>query len=320
MEVRPSRPNIPGPFASVVSVAEPRLSVLIPVYNGDRYLRTALDSALREVGPRDEVLVADDLSTDGSSSILEEYDGQIARIANPTHEGLPANHNVLLRRARGEYLTFLHQDDELLGGSLQSRRETLDAHPALGLVSGDSVFVDAGGTPLGPPQTPALPQPCDLRSDDSGSRERVRYRALAEVVQRNPFQVGSVMLRRSHVERVGGFWESLQMALDYDYWLRSLLYAPLVHLPTPVLRFRVHELQASQSFREHPNTAQSEIYLAMTHARNEVRRLGSHVPSKILAKWDAITLLRGAMSNLPASWLRAVPSPIARTWGDLFGM
>jgi len=303
-----------------MAAPDARVSVLIPVYNGDRYLRAALDSALREVGPRDEVLVADDRSTDGSPEILREYDGQISLVENPAHEGLPRNHNLLLQRARGDYVTFLHQDDELTAGSLPLRRETLEAYPGLGLVSGDSLFVDAGGAALGPPQTPSLPRPSDLGDGDCQQRERVRCRALAEVVQRNPVQVGSVMMRRSLVGRVGEFWESLQMALDYDYWLRSLLQAPLVHLPTPVLRFRVHARQASQRFRERPDAAQEEIYRAMTHARNEVRRLALRVPPRILAKWDTITLLRGTMASLPASWLRAMPSPIARTWADLFGM
>ena len=303
-----------------MSPSSPRLSVLVPVWNGQRFLRQALESAVREIAPGDEILVSNDASVDGSRGILEEFEDRVTVLDQPSRLGLTRNHNLLLRAAAGEYVTFLHQDDEVTEGSFRARRATLAAHPALGLVSGDSLFVGPDGVALGPPQTPSLPRPSEIGSDSPEANDELRCRALAEAVQRNPFQVGSVMLRRSHTDQVGEFWEPLHLAVDYDYWLRSLLYAPLAHLPTPVLRFRVHKGQDSQQYREYPNLAQWEIYRAMAHARDESRRMETPIPPWIRAKWDSIAMVRRAASRLPPSWIRAAPAPIARTWGDLFGM
>ncbi len=313
-------PNSSPGSEGFVSAGAPSVSVLVPVFNGEQYLREALDSALDEVEPGDEILVADDASEDSSSEILDEYRGQVSCVRRDEHVGLSHNHNLLLRTARGNYVTFLHQDDTLVPGSLRARREVLDAHPGLGLVSGDALFVDGNGGLLGPPQTPKLPRANELRGADRSQSDRVRIRALTETVQRNPVQLGSVMMRASHVATVGPLWELLGMAVDYDYWLRSLLVSPLVHVPSPVLRFRVHAGQTSQTYRENPGMAQWEIYLALTHARDEARRLSARIPAGLLARWDSMTLLRGAASRLPRSLLRSMPRPVARAWGDLFGM
>jgi len=303
-----------------LAVDVPRVSVLVPVRNGARFLRASLESAVKEVGPRDEIVVSDDASTDGSRELLKEFHGQVTVGHNPVRLGIAQNHNLLLRRARGSYLTFLHQDDELTSGAVDLRVRVLEARPTLGMVAGDSLFVDEWGVPLGPPQTPSLPTVEEVLGTPPDDDERLRLRALTGFVRSNLFQVGSVMLRRNLAEQVGEFWEDLTLAFDYDYWLRSLLVSPVAHIPTPIIKFRRHDGQASHRFYEDRASAQSEMSLAMAHAREEAHRLGVRLPFTVAAEWQAVHLMRRAAARLPPSFFRGLPSPVARAWSSVFGM
>ena len=95
----------------------PKVSVLIPVYNGGPNLAECLDSILAQDFGDLEILMADDGSTDDSMAIAAAYaarDSRIRHWKNPQRLGLTANSNACLRAARGEYIKYVHQDAKLL--------------------------------------------------------------------------------------------------------------------------------------------------------------------------------------------------------------
>ena len=96
-----------------------RLSVIIPVYNAERYLRRCLDSVLAQTLREFEVICVDDGSTDGSAAILAEYAAKDTRVRVRTQEnrGQGAARNRGLEVARGEYIYFVDADDELAGAN-----------------------------------------------------------------------------------------------------------------------------------------------------------------------------------------------------------
>src|ERR1039457_2569288 len=115
----------------------PKVSVLIPVYNGERHLAECLESVLAQDFNDLEILLADDGSRDGSAKIIENFAARDPRIRwwkNPRNLGLTANTNVCIRAAQGEYLKFIHQDDRLLPASaFRKRGAARVARPAASL-------------------------------------------------------------------------------------------------------------------------------------------------------------------------------------------
>lgn len=103
---------------------QPRISVIIPVYNTAEYLSACLDSALSQSLRETEFLCINDGSTDNSPEILKKYaqkDSRV-RVLTQTNEGLSAARNLGIAEARGKYLCFLDSDDLILPGALQSMR------------------------------------------------------------------------------------------------------------------------------------------------------------------------------------------------------
>lgn len=89
----------------------PTVSVVVPVYNAEAYLRECLDSVVAQTYPRMEILVVDDASTDGSASIAREFGDGIRLVRRDVNLGQFANVEDGIRRARGEYVCVFHADD-----------------------------------------------------------------------------------------------------------------------------------------------------------------------------------------------------------------
>ena len=112
----------------------PWLSVLVPVYNVQPYLRECLASVIEQLGDDTgvEILVLDDRSTDGSWTLLEElarhWPGRLQLLRHERNAGLSAARNTMIDAAQGEYLWFLDSDDKLLPGSVARLRTIVQAH------------------------------------------------------------------------------------------------------------------------------------------------------------------------------------------------
>src|SRR5918993_3050002 len=126
----------------------PRLSVGLPVYNGETYLPEALDALLGQSYPDFELIISDNASTDGTEEICRRYlalDGRIRYFRQPVNLGAAANHNFVVKQARGEYFKWASHDD-LYGRALLLRCvEALDAHPEVVLSHAWQAFIDAEG-------------------------------------------------------------------------------------------------------------------------------------------------------------------------------
>jgi Glycosyl transferase family 2 len=185
--------------------AAPRVSVIVPCYNAERYVAQALDSALTQDAVPLEVLVADDGSSDGTAEVLARY-GERIRVFHQDHGGPSRARNACLRAARGEFVALLDADDRFRPGKLAKQVAALDARPDVGLVYTGWHVIDGDGTPL----------PHQGWSREEGDvRRRLLLGNLTHPV--------AVMLRRTPVVDAGGFDESLQVNEDWDLFLRLAL-------------------------------------------------------------------------------------------------
>jgi glycosyltransferase involved in cell wall biosynthesis len=201
----------------------PRVSVVVPSYNAERFLAAALDSALEQSGVALEVVVVDDGSSDGTGAILSRYADRI-RVAHQDHRGPAAARNAAIREARGEYVALLDADDRFRPGKLARQTAVLDGRPDVGIVYTGWDVVDGNGNPL-PHQ--------GWSREDGDVLPRLLLGNLAHPV--------AVLLRRAQILDAGGFDETLQVNEDWDLFLRlTLRGARWACVDAPLCEYRVH--------------------------------------------------------------------------------
>jgi glycosyltransferase involved in cell wall biosynthesis len=212
IEVVPVRANPPaGP-------ASPLVSIVIPAYNCAAFIDEALQSVYRQTYSHWEIIVVDDGSTDATSSVLAPHRKRIRYFAQE-NKGTAAARNAGLRRARGELIAFLDNDDVWLPEKLEFQIRVMHAWPECGLVFTDGkTFTGAGVR-----RESVLSGRLDpwLRAHATGDPLVAKGWMVRELFFANEISsASSVMVRRELVERVGGFDEALAIADDYDLWLK----------------------------------------------------------------------------------------------------
>ena len=126
----------------------PRVTIALPVYNGENYVRKALDSLLAQSYEDFEILIGDNASTDNTQNICQSYAKQDARIQyfrNDTNIGAAANYNRLFERARGEFFKWAAHDDVCSPDYLKSCVEKLDSDASVVLCCPKEVAIDKNG-------------------------------------------------------------------------------------------------------------------------------------------------------------------------------
>jgi glycosyltransferase involved in cell wall biosynthesis len=216
-----------------------KMSVLVPVYNGERFLAECLDSILMQDFPDVEILVSDDHSSDGSAGLIEKYAALAPRIRwwrNPRRVGLTANSNICLREAKGEYIKFVHQDDKLLHPSALSKYvEALDNH-STAVLAGSRQHVTGKKLP-----------PAIFRFQDSLYEGRQMIRNCFELNNNLIGQPSLTAFRRMAAGR--GFDERFVGHMDFEMWCHLLEQGDYVHLNEPLATWRVHPGQQTAQFR-----------------------------------------------------------------------
>jgi glycosyltransferase involved in cell wall biosynthesis len=189
----------------------PTFSVIIPAHNAERTVGNAIGSALAQKVGDLEVLVVDDGSTDGTSSVLERFAAADPRVRHfrQANAGVSAARNRALAEARGSYASLLDSDDALLPGYLETMEETLDRHPDAGFAHCDFWILDdetgrLSTWPLGRLELPADPT-----------------EALRTALRRNVFHYGATV-RMDVLHEVGHFRSDLRAAEDLELFLRIL--------------------------------------------------------------------------------------------------
>ena len=205
-------------------MGQPQVSVVIPVWNGERYLREAIESVLAQNLEKLELVVIDDGSTDGTSAILEEYvnNGRI-RVHRQTNQGLVAALNAGLRIAQSKYVARLDADDICMPGRLAAQLRFLECHPEVLAVGGAIEMIDEHGHSKG------------RRGYPVG-----QVAATSGMLKGCTLAHPAVMMRKEAVQAVGGYRTVFKHAEDYDLWLRLIEHGPVDNLAEVMIKYRVH--------------------------------------------------------------------------------
>jgi glycosyltransferase involved in cell wall biosynthesis len=273
-------------------MGDPKASVVMSVYNGERYLREAVESILNQTFTDFEFIIIDDGSTDNTTEILEEYatqDKRIRLIRNTRNLGLTRSLNKGLRIACGEYLARQDADDISLQERLALQVRFLDEHPDVGVVGTWVMHINEGGRQTGVLRTPTSPA-------------LVRWFLLFGPCLMHP----SVTMRRSLLERDAAYRPEIPYAQDYDLWVRLSTKTQLANLPEVLQLMRVHRHAISaQHYGQQEQTARA----VMQHAI--MRLLGEEVPETLVARLRHVT--KGELLETTAE-LQAVASLIVHLY------
>jgi len=200
------------------------ITVLLPVYNGEATLPSAIGSILRQELADFELLIIDDASTDASAAIAREYareDARIRLVVHASNMGLAATLNEGLRLARHELVARMDQDDEALPARLGVQSAFLAERPSV--VAAGSWVLHMGAS----------------STFDRLVRVPTEHSEIVATLEReNCFYHPTMMLRRSSVLEVGGYRPEFRNAEDYDLWLRLSRDHELANVPEPLLRYR----------------------------------------------------------------------------------
>lgn len=226
---------------SDVAPTSPVVSVLIPVYNGARYLAATIESVLSQTFGDFELVISDDASSDDSLATIRSFnDPRIRLVTNTRNLGFGGNWNRVLGEARGEFIKLLPQDDLLHPECLARQLDALRGRPAtqVALVFSARRIIDPSGKTVfqrGLGKTPKTLDQWTLlqRAARSGT---------------NPIgEPGAVLFPRHLAQKIGAFDGTRPFVIDLDYWLRLLAYGNALYIPATLSAFRVSDQSHSVS-------------------------------------------------------------------------
>jgi glycosyltransferase involved in cell wall biosynthesis len=232
-----------------MSDSAPVVSVVMPVYNSEQYLRAAVESILAQTFRDFELIAVDDGSTDGSASILADYhhqDGRILILTHSQNQGIVSALNRGLKIASGKYIARMDADDISSPERFERQVEFLESYPQVGILGTEAIFIDSHDREIARMSHPQK----DLS---------IRWTSLLANVFFHP----TVMIRRAVLTEYNlAYQPEFQSVEDYDLWLHLLEHTQAANLDRPLLRYRVHAGSISSQYEQVQKEKHTRISLA----------------------------------------------------------
>lgn len=242
-------------------MSAPLLSVVLPAYNAEAYLESAVQSVLQQSFENFELIVIDDGSEDRTAAILEKIDDRRLRvIRHERNAGLIAGLNEGVATATGKFIARMDADDICEPSRFHRQIECLETHPEIGVLGTAVKVIDEQGR-LG--VTFVMP----VSSLD------VEWAMPLLCPVAHP----SVMMRTDLVRRVGGYSSAARHAEDYDLWHRLSGLTQVANLRAPLLRLRKHAASVTSAQRDVHLDAATAVAQAVIH-----QRLNEEVPAAVI--------------------------------------
>ncbi len=198
----------------------PLVSIILPVYNGEKYLNQSIESCLNQTYRNIELIIVNDCSTDSSLRIMKELaskDSRIVIIDNQENQKLPASLNIGHNAAKGEFLTWTSDDNTYNANAIKDLLNALKTNNADLVYSNVSI----------------------INNQDKVKRE-VLYSNYEHLLFGNC--IGACFLYKKEVfHRNKCYNERLFLVEDYDFWLRASLHSRFYHVENNLYKYRLHD-------------------------------------------------------------------------------
>lgn len=252
----------------MTKMVKPKVSILIPTYNGAAYLSECIESVLAQTYQDWELLILDDCSSDDTIKIAQSYARRDPRLSvefNPKNLGLVGNWNRCVQLAKGEWIKFVFQDDWIEPECLEAMLDASTLNNSIVACQRNFAFGEdvSESTQQDYLNLPTL----SLLFPDAGMISAEAYSA-AVVDQLDVNFVGeptAVMLHRSVFEKFGHFNPALIQLCDFEFWTRIAVHTGIAYVPRPLATFRVHKDSTSaKNVDQHDYGIELDI-LSMLH-------------------------------------------------------
>lgn len=198
--------------------ANPKISIVLPTYNGAKYLRQSIDSCLNQTFRDLELIVIDDSSTDDTPHIIKSYDDpRIRYFRNEQNQRLPKSLNIGFAQAKGDFLTWTSDDNFFAPQALEKMAEALDSQKV------DFVY-------------------CDYYSFHEGDVQNAQAVRLDDPdgLKVKNCVMGCFMYTRRVLESLGDYDTAMELVEDYDYWIRVWKRFSMQHIKEPLYYYQYH--------------------------------------------------------------------------------
>ena len=189
---------------------DPVVSIVMPSYNREPYLKAAIESCLDQTYKNFELIIVENASKDNSLEIIKTYinkDNRIKLIQNKVDKSLPTNLNLGFSVAKGKYFTWISDDNLFTSQALNKLKTILDENPNIGLVYSDYTLIN-----------------------EEGKIGKYIYQEDPEFLPIRDCVGASFMYKKEIADNIGKYNENMPLVEDYEYWLRMGLHTKLYHI------------------------------------------------------------------------------------------
>lgn len=274
----------------------PLVSVIIPTYNGESFLKQAIDSVLDQSFQDFELIITDDASNDRTQEIVSQYqnDSRIFFYQNKNRRGIGGNWNHGIKQSHGKYIKILCQDDLLLENYLKEKVTVLEEFDSVSLVTSYENFFGEFS------QVEKKWKPPRINRESKPANRMNGHEAQQTILKFGNWIGGptSTMFRSKDLQKIGFFNESLSCSLDWEYWLRLLAAGDLFVVPKTLLKTRLHGSQESNNCIRNLGFKKDRIHIL--HAvKTSPETFGNHEDSELnrLLQQSMLKFLDGALAN-----------------------
>jgi glycosyltransferase involved in cell wall biosynthesis len=207
----------------------PKVSVIVPVYNHEKYIAECVESVLNQTYRDFEVVVVDDGSTDRTSEILKRFKDKIRYIWQ-VNKGGAAALNTAIKNSKGEYIAWVSSDDIFMPAKLEEQIRYFDSNPDVDLTYTDFYIIDGKG---------------EIKQEICSPYYEDKRTFIYNLLIGNFINGSSVMFKRNCIDKVGYFDEEMKYHADGNMWFRMLKHFKFGHIPKLLLKYRWHESNLS---------------------------------------------------------------------------
>lgn len=260
----------------------PKISVIMPVYNAEKFIKETIESLLNQTFSDFELIIIDDGSVDNSYEIIRCYlDKRIKYFKNEKNSGIVFSLNRALEIASAEYIARIDADDICFRDRLKLQFDFLEHNKNVGVCSGDICYIDADGV-----------EGVTVKMPKSNDECKIKF------LFGNPVIHPASMFRRALAIRVGGYTSGMEPAEDYDFWLKLQEVSEIQNIDEILLKYRTHSTNYSTIKRHEYKQKFTKLLRIKSKLRFsdiiEDKFLNFHI-RLIIGTWNEKTSLKEAL-------------------------
>jgi glycosyltransferase involved in cell wall biosynthesis len=237
----------------------PKISVIIPVYNGEKTIQKTIESVLKQTWQDFELIVINDGSQDATLEVLSSIQDPRLRILSYSNAGLASSRNRGITEATGEYISFLDADDLWTSDKLEAQFQALQENPEAMVAYSWTDYIDESSQFL-----------------HSGRHITMNGNVYQHLLVNNFLENGSnPLIRKQALNQVGGFDSSINSVADWDMWVRLAALYQFVAVPLPQILYRVSAHSMSSQIKNQERECLKFIEKAFKSAPQSIQNLKS---------------------------------------------